>query len=318
MSTTRPPTVPAAEGIEKVLEGETPQAPPPMGPGPRTRFFRAVMRPAFFFLLTCAAFFTALPFLWMIMGSLKPNIEVEEPHILPREWQWENYAIVLRLQPDKDGVYLDIDFAKWYFNSMFVSVAITYLQLLTSAMAAYAFSRIIWPGRDKVFFLYLATMMIPPIVLMIPNFQIMVLLGFVDSYQGLILPAAFGAFGTFLLRQFMLTIPPSLDEAARIDGASHWQAFWEVILPLARPGLVTLAIFTMLASFQSFFWPLVMLKSEHLFTLPIGLLNLDSTYGRQTELILAATVMSVLPLVVLFVILQKQLIRGIQLGAVKG
>lgn len=308
--------------ITETRSGEGPGLKPPHAAEPVRRgpgaLFSALLRPLSFFILTIAAFFTALPFLWMVMGSLKSNLEVEESHIVPAEWHWENYAIVLRMAPDQDGNYLDIDFTRWYFNSMFVSIATTYLQLLTSAMAAYAFSRIVWPGRDKVFFLYLATMMIPPIVLMIPNFQIMVLFGFVDTYQGLIIPAAFSAFGTFLLRQFMLTIPPSLDEAARIDGASHWQAFWEVILPLTRPGLVTLAIFTMLASFQSFFWPLVMLKSEHLFTLPIGLLNLDSTYGRQTELILAATVMSVLPLVILFVILQKQLIRGIQLGAVKG
>ncbi len=233
--------------------------------------------------------------------------------------EFDNYLIVLRMEPDKyTGKLLDVFFVRWYYNSIFTSLAITFLQVFTSAMAAYAFSRIVWPGRDYVFFLYLATMMIPGVVLMIPNYQLMVWFDFVDTYRGLVIPAAFTAFGTFLMRQFMMTIPPSLDEAARIDGASHWQTFWEVILPLSRAGLVALSIFTMLMAFQSFFWPLVMLNSENLFTLPIGLLRLDSTYGRQTELILAATVMSVLPLIVLFVLLQKQLIKGIQLGAVKG
>lgn len=233
--------------------------------------------------------------------------------------EWDNYLIVLRQIPDKySKEFLEVDYIRWYFNSLFTSLAITFLQVLTSAMAAYAFSRVQWPGRDQVFFLYLGTMMIPGVVLMIPNFQIMVWMKFYDSYRGLIIPSAFTAFGTFLLRQFMMSIPPSLDEAARIDGASHWQTFWDVILPLSRSGMVALGIFTMLGAFQSFFWPLVMLKSQHLFTLPIGLLNLDTSYGRQTELILAATVMSVIPLILLFIALQKQLIKGIQLGAVKG
>ncbi len=236
----------------------------------------------------------------------------------PEVSEWNNYLKVLRLKPDRDGKYLEIFYGRWYFNSVFTSVAITFLQVLTSAFAAYAFSRLVWVGRDLVFFLYLSTMMIPPVVLMIPNFQLMVWLRIVDTYQGLILPWSFTAFGTFLLRQFMMSIPPSLDEAARIDGASHWNTFWEVVMPLTRPGLVALAIFSLLASFQSFFWPLVMLRSQHLFTLPIGLLALDTSYGTQTELILAATVMSVLPLIAIFILLQKQLIKGIQLGAVKG
>jgi multiple sugar transport system permease protein len=143
-----------------------------------------------------------------------------------------------------------------------------------------------------------------------------------DSYSGLILPAAFGAFGTFLLRQFMLTIPTSLDEAAEIDGASKWQVFIDVILPLARPGLIVLAIFTFLGNYASFFWPLIMIKSAYLRTLPIGMIYFESpngaNYGLQTELIMAAAVMNIVPLIILFVILQKYLVAGIQLGAVKG
>jgi ABC-type glycerol-3-phosphate transport system permease component len=185
-------------------------------------------------------------------------------------------------------------------------------------MAAFSFARLRWRGRDAVFLLYLATLMVPGVVTMIPNYALMVKLHLLDSYTGLIVPASFSAFGTFLLRQFMLTIPRSLDEAASIDGASKWQVFWDVILPLSRPGLITLAIFAFLGNYGSFFWPLVLIKSEHLRTLPIGLLYFDTIYGRQTNLIMAASVMAVVPPVILFIFSQKFLVKGIQLGAVKG
>ncbi|PJB61190.1 MAG: sugar ABC transporter permease [Armatimonadetes bacterium CG_4_9_14_3_um_filter_66_14] len=260
-----------------------------------------------------------IPFVWMVCASFKPHSEVEQPSFVAKQAQPSNYLIVLKKRPDPvTKRLLDLDFPKWYLNSLFIACWVTTLQVLTSAMAAYAFSRIQWKLRDKVFLLYLATMMIPGLVLMIPNYQAMVAMHFVNTYTGLILPAAFSAFGTFMLRQFMLTIPPSLDEAAEIDGATHVQIFLEVILPLARPGLVTLAIFTFLGNYQSFFWPLVMIKDDWLRTLPVGMLSFQNSYGQQTELLMAATVMCIVPLIVLFVVLQKQLVEGIQLGAVKG
>jgi len=248
------------------------------------------------------------PFLWMVLVSFKSLEEVEQLNPLPSAWHPENYP----------SVFSQIPFARYYFNSVFIAAWVTFLQCLTSAMAAYAFSRLKWPGRDTVFKLYLGTLMIPGVVTMIPNYALMVNLHLLDSYIGLIVPAAFSAFGTFLLRQFMLTIPDSLDEAAAIDGASPWCIFWEVILPLARPGLITLAIFTFLGNYGSFFWPLILIKSENLRTLPIGMLYFDTMYGRQTNLIMAASVMNIIPLIVLFVVSQKYLVRGIQLGAVKG
>jgi ABC-type glycerol-3-phosphate transport system permease component len=199
-----------------------------------------------------------------------------------------------------------------------VACWVTFLQVFTSSLAAFSFSRLKWRGRDRVFMLYLGTMMLPGLVMMIPNFQIMIKLGVVDSFVGLILPAAFSAFGTFLLRQFMLTIPTSLDEAAEIDGASKWQVYWNVILPLCRPGLITLTIFTFIGNYRSFFWPLVMLKTVEKYTLPVGILFFDSTRGQTTHLLMAAVTMSILPMIVLFVVLQKYLVKGIQLGAVKG
>lgn len=260
-----------------------------------------------------------IPFLWMVGTSLKPHHEAERFSFVPEMPQPSNYLVVLRKAPDPiTHRFLDLDFPKWYFNSVFIASWVTALQVMTSSMAAFAFSRLTWKWRDKVFLLYLSTMMIPHLVLMLPNYQIMVTLGLVNTYTGLILPAAFSAFGTFLMRQFMLGIPKSYDEAAEIDGANYLQLFVDVILPLARPGMITLTIFTFMGNFQSFFWPLVMIKDDYLRTLPIGLLNFQGQYGQQTELIMAATVMNIVPLIILFVVMQKQLVSGIQLGGVKG
>lgn len=271
------------------------------------------------FAMVFLALATLLPFLWMVGASLKPNPEIERLALLPEDPQPQNFAVVLRLAPDaRTSRPLDFDFPRWYFNSFFVAAWVTSLQVMTSAMAAFAFSRLQWRGRDTVFLLYLGTMMIPSLVLTLPNYQIMVKFGLVNTYLGLILPMAFSAFGTFLLRQFMITLPKSYDEAAEIDGATPLQLFLDVILPLSRPGVITLAILSFLGNFQSFFWPLVMVKDDHLRTIPIGLLSFQTDYGQQTELIMAATVMNIVPLIILFIVMQRQIVSGIQLGGVKG
>ncbi len=260
------------------------------------------------FVLIIVGMTMLLPFTWMCLASFKPMAEIEEINPVPSEWHPENYL----------KVFEEIQFGRYYFNSLFVAAWVTFLQTLTSAMAAYAFARIQWWGRDTVFKLYLGTLMVPGVITMIPNYTLVVKLQLLDTYQGLIIPAAFSAFGTFLLRQFMLGIPLALDEAAKIDGASHWQVFWNVIMPLARPGIITLVIFTFMGNYGSFFWPLVLIKSEYLRTLPIGMLFFDSSYGQQTNLLMAASVMNIIPLIILFVCTQKFIVKGIQLGAVKG
>lgn len=249
-----------------------------------------------------------LPFLWMLLTSLKPLAEVSSESWLPTRVHLQNYL----------DVFKQIPFLRFYWNSLLVAGWVTFLQVLSSAMAAFAFARLSWAGRDKIFLLYLGTMMLPGLVMMVPNYQIMIALGWVDSLVGLIIPAAFSAFGTFLLRQFMLSIPKSLDEAAEIDGASPWRLFWDIILPMARPGLITLAVLTFVGNYNSFFWPLVMLRSVNQYTLPVGLLFFDSTYGQATHLLMAAVTMSILPMIVVFILLQKQIVSGIQSGAVKG
>ena len=248
------------------------------------------------------------PFAWMLLTSLKTLSEVGNPGWLPSTLQWENYIEVFRAIP----------FLRFMGNSLVVAGWVTLLQVITSSMAAFSFARLEWPGRDRVFFLYLGTMMLPGLVMLIPNFEIMVKFNLVDRYLGLILPEAFSAFGTFLLRQFMLGIPKSYDEAAEMDGASKWQIYLNVIMPLSRPGMVTLAIFTFIGNFQNFLWPLVMTKSVDKYTLPVGLLFFDTERGQATHLLMASVTMSVVPLIIVFVLLQRQLIKGIQLGGVKG
>ncbi|MCC6422904.1 MAG: carbohydrate ABC transporter permease [Phycisphaerales bacterium] len=267
-----------------------------------------------------------LPFVWMLLTSIKPLGEVGSTNWIPSTVDTvqkagvpvpRNYVDVFDYN-NPDINHRGIQFARFYWNSIFVAAWATFLQVMTSAMAAYSFARLKWPGRDRMFLLYLSTMMLPGLVMMIPNFQIMISMGLVDTFTGLIVPAAFSAFGTFLMRQFMLSIPQSLDEAAEIDGAGKWRLFWDIILPLSRPGLITLTIFTFMGNYNSFFWPLVMLRSEAKYTLPIGLLFFDSSQGQATHLLMAAVTMSVVPMIVLFVLLQKYLVKGIQLGAVKG
>ena len=260
--------------------------------------------------LTITAVLLILPFTWMILTSLKLIDEIGADSWLPEVCQWHNYRDVFTMK--------GILFGRWYWNTIFVSCWITFLQVFTSSLAAFSFSRLQWKGRDQVFFLYLATMMLPGLVMMVPNYQNMVLLGLVDSYTGLILPAAFSAFGTFMMRQFMMNIPKSLDEAAEIDGATKWQLFWDVVLPLARPALVTLTIFTFIGNYNNLFWPLVLMKTPDKYTLPIGMLSFQASQGQQTHLLMAAVTMSVIPMIVIFVLLQKQLVKGIMLGGVKG
>ena len=188
-------------------------------------------------ILLATGFILCLPFVWMILTSLKTAGETNEEAWMPAIFQWDNYA----------KVFQEIAFAKYYLNSLFVTMWTVLISVVSSAMGAYAFSRLQWWGRDKFFLLYLGTMMLPGLAMMIPTYQIMISMGLVDTYTGLIVGACFSPFGCFLLRQFMMGIPKSLDEAAEMDGATKWQIFWDVIMPMTRPGLITLTIFTFLS-----------------------------------------------------------------------
>jgi multiple sugar transport system permease protein len=268
------------------------------------------MRVVGFVVLMALSVTFVLPFAWQVVLSLSSLADVDRVASL---------GVPPRLHPESYGrVFEVINYGKYFFNSIFVAAWVTFLQVVTSAMAGFAFARMRWRGRDQVFLLYLATMMVPIVVLMVPNFAVILSLGLFNTYSGLIVPWAFGAYGTFLLRQFMLSIPSSLDEAAAIDGAGPFRVFFDVILPLARPGLIVLAIFTFLINYNSFFWPLILIKDDNLRTLPIGLRAFDSTYGTDTPALMAASLMAMIPPIIVFVLLQRYLVKGIQLGAVKG
>lgn len=209
-------------------------------------------------------------------------------------------------------------FTIFYLNSIYVAVLVTLLQVLTSSLAAYAFARLQFPGRDSLFLGYLGTMMIPVVVTMIPVFILLKNLGLIDTYAALILPAAFSAYGTFLLRQFFLSIPPELEDAARIDGCGKLGVYWNVIMPLSKPALATLTTFTFLGNWNNFMWPLIVINSIEKKTLPIGLEAFRGLHQTEWTLLMAASMIAVIPVLLVFVFNQRFFIRGILLGGVKG
>jgi multiple sugar transport system permease protein len=264
-----------------------------------------------YLILVTVAFTMLLPLLWMLSTSLKTYSDSMSSALqwIPRGGpQWDNYLEVFRR----------VNFNRSYFNSVFVAVVVTVGQVATSAMAGYAFSRLYWPGRDKVFLLYLATLMIPVTVTMLPNFVILKHLNWLDSYKALIIPLMFSAYGTFLCRQFMLGLPRSLEESAMIDGCGHFRIFVNVVVPLSTPVLTTLAILTFMGTWQNFVWPLISTFSQDLRVLPVTLNAFQSEIKIEYNLIMAAATMMIVPLIALFVIGQRFFIEGIRLGAIKG
>jgi multiple sugar transport system permease protein len=269
-----------------------------------------------YIILTSGALMMALPFIWMLSTSLKSYASVfifniGEIQWIPRPFFWNNYIDVWKVVP----------FARFYINSLFVTFSVTFAQVATSALAAYAFARLRFPGREKLFFAYLATMMIPGSVTMIPVFALMRIFGWIDSYKALIIPAAFTAYGTFLLRQFFITIPRDLEDAAKIDGCNLWRIFLHVILPLSKTALATLTIFVALGNWVSFMWPLLVTNSIEKRTLPIGLAYFQELYQHAQPnwgLLMAGSVIATIPLIVIFVFNQRFFVEGIKLTGMKG
>lgn len=256
------------------------------------------------------AFFMLIPFFWMFSTSLKTVGEVFEypPKWIPSTFHWENYKKVWTVVP----------FGRYLFNSLIVSGSITILHLIIASMSAYAFARLNFPARDRLFLLYLATLMVPGQVTMIPNFILVKIFGWTDTYIGLILPNVFTAFGVFLLRQFFMTIPKDYEDAARIDGASRFYVFSRIIVPLSLPAISTLAIFTFVFQWNNLLWPLIVVSKDHMKTVTIGLASFQGMYGTSWNLLMAAAVMGVLPSIVAFLVGQKYLIKGITLTGLKG
>ena len=264
--------------------------------------------------LSLGAIAMVAPFLWMITTSLKEPGSLFSYH---RAW-WEDWVPVQFVWQNYVEAWHVVPFARFYLNSLFVSAATTAGQVATSAMAAYAFARLEFPGRDKIFFAYLATMMIPGAVTMIPVFILLRWLGWIDTYKAVILPGIFTAYGTFLLRQFFLTLPKELEDAAKIDGCSYFGIFWRIILPLSKPALATLTTFTFMGSWLNFMWPLIVLNTHSKFTLPVGLAYFQSLHGTHWTLLMAGSLMMILPILIVFIFTQRYFVEGIKLTGIKG
>ncbi|MBR7795738.1 ABC transporter permease subunit [Agaribacter marinus] len=261
-------------------------------------------------LLLCGAILMIGPFLWMILTSLKTVGEAAQipPKIFPEVFQWSNYKEIFDSFP----------FAGFYWNTFITTIIKTIGQLFLCSLAAYAFARIKFPGRNFFFILYLSVLRIPPQAFLIPQYQIIANLDLLNTLTALVLPGLFSAFGTFLLRQFFMTMPDELEEAAKIDGCNHFQIYWRIMLPLAKPGLIALAIFTILWSWNDFLWPLIVNSSPDKMPLSAGLASLQGQYSTNYPVLMAGTFLASWPLIIIFMLFQKAFVEGIALSGRKG
>ncbi|HEU4488264.1 MAG TPA: carbohydrate ABC transporter permease, partial [Actinomycetota bacterium] len=251
-----------------------------------------------------------LPFAWMLSTSLKQSFEVFvfPPQWIPEELQWANYT---SLWTSFENWNL------WIFNSFKIVAFAVVGQLLFCSMSAYAFARLDFPGRNLIFYLYLGSMMVPDIVNTIPTYIMMQNLGLLDTHTSLILPALASAIGIFMLRQFFLSLPRELEEAARVDGAGYWRIYWDIILPLSKPALATFAVFLFIWTWSDFLGPLIYLSTDSKFTLPVGLALLNDQYNSDWERLMAGNVVGLIPLVVVYAAAQRYIVQGVALTGLK-
>jgi multiple sugar transport system permease protein len=258
--------------------------------------------------LVLGSFIMLAPFGVMLVVSLFPNEAFLSRSFPLEQISLDNYFETFRVVP----------FGRYYLNSAIVATSSTLLQLTISSMAAFAFARLRFRGREAIFIVYLATLMIPFLVTMIPNFLIIRQLGWYNTYFALIIPSVFSVFSTFLLRQYYRGIPLDFDEAARMDGATSFRIWRQIILPLSGPVLAALAIFTFQASWNDFLWPLVVTASEEMRTIPIGLASFQGQYSTAWNLLMAGSVIALLPVLIIYVIGQNWFVRGITLSGMGG
>ncbi|MBW8725756.1 MAG: carbohydrate ABC transporter permease [Inquilinus limosus] len=247
------------------------------------------------------------PFFWMLTNAIRPNGEVlaVPPRLLPSDWQWGNFL----------DAWLYLPFGRFFLNSALVSCAVTVIVLAVSSLAAYAFARLRFVGRDTLFLTYLSTLMIPQAVLVIPLFLLISTLDWVNTFQALILPVAFSSFGTFMLRQFFKSIPRELEEAALCDGASRLRILVSIILPMSLPVLGLLALFTFTAQWNSFLWPLIIVNGTEHATIPLGLTMFQTQQGTQWNYLMAGAAISMIPGLCLTILLQRYIFSGIAMNS---
>lgn len=253
------------------------------------------------------ALMTIFPLLWMLSIAFKTQTEVFQPNIWPKAPTWDNFIYVLTQVP----------FGQYLLNSFIVSAAVTVLALWFHTMAGYALARLRFPGRETIFLAIFSTFLVSLPVIIVPLFMLVRTMGLLDSYAGMIVPAIFNAFGIFLLRQYYLSLPRELEEAAIVDGAGYWRIYWSVILPLSRPIIASLAILFFLANWNSFLWPLTVTNDQNLWVVQVGIANFRSQYASSWNYIMAASTIVALPMLVLFVIFQRQIMDSIKTSGLK-
>ncbi|HVW01381.1 MAG TPA: carbohydrate ABC transporter permease [Planctomycetaceae bacterium] len=295
-----------------VQELETERTRPSSGPqkrggrGIRSRFGKIAM----YIVLVVLLVVVLLPFLWMLSSSFKHDNEVLSVPIkwIPTTFVWSNYS----------QIWTQIPLAGYLANSALLAVVITFLQVLTGSFAAYGFSKVRFPGRDALFLAYIATIAVPWQAYMIPQYVMMQKVGLTNTFWALILLQAFGAFGVFLMRQFFLTIPDELNEAARIDGLNDYGIWARIILPLSKPALASLALLTFVNTWNDYMGPFIYLSSNELWTVQIGLRSFIGQYSAQYAMIMTGSVISIIPILAIFLAGQRYFISGIATSGMKG
>jgi len=259
--------------------------------------------------LAVTSVITLVPFIWMIAASFMQDgdASVFPPIFIPDPFTFVQYEVLFER----------LNVARNFFNSLFLSVTVTFISLFFNSMAGYAFAKYRFKGKKQLFNILLSSMIIPSQVTMLPLFLMLKSMGLINTYMAIIIPGLANIFGIFLIRQYVMAIPDSLIEAARIDGASDFEIYRKIVIPLATPVLVTLAIFTFLGTWNDFLWPLIALTDNSMYTLPVALANLMGEHTKDPELMMAGSVVTIIPVIIVFLVLQKYYVRGIMMGGVK-
>ncbi len=268
-------------------------------------------RVVFYVLLTLFSLFFLLPLVWMIVTAIKPFVEWVQPNWIPKDPTFQNFSDIFQ-DPS-------LPVRRWFVNSLGIAAAFTLATLLIDAMAAYAYARMEFRGRNLLFGLLLATLVMPGIMFLVPNFILIAQLNWIGTYQGVIAPGLAGVFGVFFLRQFFQGIPRELEEAALIDGANTWTTFTRVVLPLASGALATLGVITFMTSWNDFLWPLLILGNEReMLTLPVGLATLQGQYNFDYGKLMAGATVTTIPVLILYLFLQRYIVQSVAMTGLKG
>jgi multiple sugar transport system permease protein len=275
----------------------------------RQRRYRKIGRNILYVLFSAVAFVFMLPFFLMLSNAFKTSAEILRipPTLIPRDPSFDSFRTVIDEAP----------YFRWFGNSLFVSITVTVLVLFTCSLAGYIFAKFAFPGRDAIFIVLLMTMMVPFPVLLIPSYLVVNELGLINSLWALIVPTMVSAFGIFLMRQFIAGIPNDLIEAARLDGASEWAIYARIIVPLVRAPMAALGIFTFLAAWNDYLWPLIVINDLEKSTLPLALTFFNDQHAQRYDLVMAAAAMAVIPVIIVFVIFQRQIVNALVLAGLK-